>query len=204
MVKSVVSSLDIGLYGGTFDPVHNIHIELAYSALKHANLSTIIFVPAGIPPHKRGHVFASAEDRYNMLLLAIQNEPKFSVSRFEVDNKNPSFTINTVEHISNIYQNAKIHLIVGLDTLVDIPNWYHADELLEKVHSFLVANRPNSSIKKISPQILSKTIWLPFEPKNIASHQIRLLIQQDKDIKDFVPPAVERYIYEHGLYKNKK
>jgi len=204
MVKSVVSAMEIGLYGGTFDPVHNVHIELAYSALKHANLSTIIFVPAGIPPHKKGQVFASAEDRFNMLSLATKNEPKFTVSRFEIDSKNPSFTINTVEHISNIYPNARICLIAGLDTLVDIPNWYHADKLIEKVHAFLVANRPNASMKKISPKILTKTTWLPFEPKNIASHEIRLLIQQGKDIKDFVPPAVERYIYEHGIYKNKK
>lgn len=203
MVKSVDSPLDIGLYGGTFDPVHNVHIELAYSALRHANLSKIIFVPAGIPPHKRGKVFASAEDRYNMLLLVTSQEPQFSVSRFEIDNKNPSFTIKTVEHLLNLYKNSKIHLITGLDTLIDIPNWYHADELIEKISSFLVANRPNFSIKKIPPQILTKTVWLPFEPKNIASHQIRSLIQQGKDIKNFVPIEVEKYIYEHGLYKDK-
>ncbi len=201
MAKSVDSPLDIGLYGGTFDPVHNVHIELAYTALKYANLSKIIFVPAGIPPHKKGKVFASAEDRYNMLLLATQNEPQFSVSRFEIDNKGPSFTIKTVEYLYSLYNNSKIYLITGLDTLIDIPNWYLADKLIEKIASFLVANRPDFSIKKISPKILEKTTWLPFEPKNIASHQIRDFIQKGKSIKDFVPKDVERYIYEYGLYK---
>ncbi len=204
MVKSVDSSLDIGLYGGTFDPVHNVHIEVAHTALKYAHLSKIIFVPAGIPPHKTGKVFASTEDRYNMLLLATQKEHQFSVSRFEIDNKNPSYTIKTVEHLLNVYKHSKIHLITGLDTLIDIPNWYLANELIAKVTSFLVANRPDFSLKKISPKILEKTTWLPFEPKNIASHQIRDLIQKGKSIKDFVPQEVEKYIYEHGLYKNKK
>jgi len=200
----VDNPFDIGLYGGTFDPVHNVHIELAYTALKFANLKKIIFVPAGIPPHKKGKVFASAEDRYNMLLLATQNEPMFSVTRFEVESKNPSFTIKTIEHFLNLYKNVNIHLITGLDTLIDIPNWYHADELIEKIHTFLVAKRPNFMEKKISPHILLKTIWLPFEPKNIASHQIRLLVMQGKDIKDLVPVSVERYIHEHRLYRTKK
>ncbi len=204
MDKFVDEPMNIGLFGGTFDPVHNAHIELAYSALKNANLTKVIFVPAGIPPHKRGKVFANAEDRYNMLKLAIEDEPYFEVSRYEIDNPNPSYTIKTVEHIQNLYNNSKIYLITGLDTLIDIPNWYQSDKLIEKVHNFLVATRPNSTEKNIPTTILSKTIWLPFIPKDIASHQIRALISQGKEIRDLVPKKVEKYIYEHGLYKNTK
>ncbi len=202
MDRSVVSPLDIGLYGGTFDPVHNVHIELAYTALKYVNLSQIIFVPAGLPPHKKGKVFASSEDRYNMLILATKNEPRFSVSRFEIDHIGPSYTIETIKHIEKQNDQCRIYLIVGLDTLVDIPNWFKAEEIISRIYKFLVANRPNHAKQKIHPEILQKTIWLPFEPKDISSHQIRSLIKQNKDIHDLVPTEVERYINEHGLYKD--
>ena len=203
MDRFVSSNNNIGLYGGTFDPVHNVHIELAYIALKHAKLDRIIFVPAGLPPHKKGNVYASADDRYNMLILATKHEPKFSVSRIEIDRKGPSFTIETVDTLKKLFNGSKIYLIVGMDTLLDIPNWYKADELINTVDTFLAAKRPKYENVKIIPKILNKTIWLPFEPKDIASHQIRLYIKQNKDIHDLVPNEVEKYINEHRLYRDK-
>lgn len=202
MAKSVSKDQNIGIFGGTFDPVHTVHLELAYSALNHANLDRVIFIPAGTPPHKRSNVFAPAEDRYNMLVLATQHEPKFEVSKIEIERNGPSYTVETLRAIKQEHPEWNIYLIIGEDTLIDIPNWYQSNEVISMVDYFLVAKRPHCPAQNIPPLIGKKTIWLPFQPKDVASHEIRQWIRENKQISSYVPPKVEQYIYEKQLYRN--
>ncbi|MCX8065324.1 MAG: nicotinate-nucleotide adenylyltransferase [Candidatus Hydrogenedentes bacterium] len=203
MDKLDSNKISIGLCGGTFDPVHIMHLELAEAAYNYAKLDKVIFVPAGIPPHKHT-VCAQPIHRYNMLALALKGKDYFELSKYEIENCEPSYTVNTIKHFREIYPSASIGLILGYDTFLDVVNWYHAEEVIEMVDKFLVASRTlsNNENKKISPILLNKTIFLPFQPRDISSHEIRALIKNGKAITGLVPPEVERYIYENGLYRD--
>lgn len=194
----------IGLYGGTFDPVHNAHLELAQVAYNYGKLDKVIFVPAGVPPHKH-KVYANAIHRYNMLMLAIRGINYFEISKYELEKiEEPSYTVNTIKHFKQIYPFAKICLVLGYDTFLDITNWYHSDEVIDNVDKFLVASRTMSNDEKreVPQKLLEKTVFLPFPPKDLSSHEIRELIKNGCPITGLVPPEVERYINENGLYRN--
>ncbi len=203
MDKSDNKKLNIGLYGGTFDPVHNVHLELAEVALRTANLNKVIFVPAGIPPHKY-KVYADSLHRYNMLTLALKDKPYFEISKYEIEKPEPSYSVYTIKYFKNIYPSANINLILGYDSLIDVPNWFHSDEVIKIVDRFLVASRhvSNSATNSLPEILTKKVLFLPFEPKDIASHYIRELVRDGKPITGLVPPEVERYIYENKLYRD--
>jgi nicotinate-nucleotide adenylyltransferase len=201
----------IGIMGGSFDPVHIGHLIIAQDALERLELDEIVFIPAAIPPHKQHLQQVDAEHRFNMLTLATEADLRFSVSNTEILRGGVSYTIDTVKAMKSAHPDVAWMLIVGSDTLVELPTWYKIDELLElcEVASFL---RPGES----DIAGIRKKIQLPREPKQkllgnlfeahlveISSTEIRMRVAEGLGIRYLVPPEVEMYIYEHGLYRGR-
>ena len=199
----------VGIIGGSFDPVHMGHLVIAQDAAEKLELSEVVFIPAAIPPHKQHLQQVDSCHRLNMLQLAIEADIRFSVSDIEIRRGGVSFTIDTVRALKDERPDVEWVLLIGSDTLVDLHNWYKIDELLGlcEVSTFL---RPGeSSLDGIGEKIL-----LPDRHKarlmenvieahliGISSTEIRMRIAEGLGIRYLVPPEVEMYIYEHGLYQ---
>jgi len=199
----------IGIIGGSFDPVHTGHLIIAQDAAEKLELSDVLFIPAAIPPHKQHLQQANADDRLNMLKLATEADLRFFVSDLEIMRGGVSYTIDTLRELKQEYPKDTLVLIIGADTLVELHTWYKIDELLElcEVASFI---RPGEcSISSIADKI-----QLPPHQKDkllgnlieahlieISSTEIRMRAAEGLGIRYLVPPEVEMYIAEHGLYR---
>ena len=188
----------IGVFGGTFDPIHNAHWEIARAALKEARLDRIIFVVSAHPPHKHGGPYASAADRFSMVAAAIQPEPKFEVSRIELDRKGPSYTVDTLEEMRLLNPGAALFLIIGYDSLLDLPGWKDPEGILSRA-CILVVPRPNA-LREVPPALKGRYELLPFQAKDLSSTEVRERIAAREPFEQLVPPAVARLIHQRGIY----
>jgi nicotinate-nucleotide adenylyltransferase len=187
----------IGLFGGTFNPVHNGHMALAKGALEKLNLEKIILIPSYIPPHKEARALASAEDRFRMLELAVDKGPGFEISRFEIDKEEKSYSIKTLVHFKQTYpKDTEFFFLIGADSLKGLNNWKHIDKILQLCR-FAVCNRPDFFIDITYPQVDNFEI----EPVHISSTDIRERIKKSQPVKGMVPEAVLDYIRENNLYR---
>lgn len=199
----------IGIIGGSFDPIHRGHLIIAQDALERLALSEIIFIPAAIPPHKQHVLQMDPEHRMNMLRLAIEADPRFSLSDIELKRGGVSYTVDTVRELAVLHPAAELILIMGSDTLVDLHNWHQTDELLSLcgVATFL---RPGED----SLAGIAEKVKLPADQKKrmmgnvvkahlveISSTEIRKRVVDGLGLRYLVPSNVERYIYEQGLYQ---
>ncbi|WP_372806818.1 nicotinate-nucleotide adenylyltransferase [Pontiella sp.] len=203
------SAKRIGIMGGSFDPVHVGHLIIAQDAAERLELSEVIFIPAAIPPHKQHVQQVDAEHRLNMLRLAVETDIRFSVSDTEFQRGGVSYTIDTIRSMREEHPGAGLVLIVGSDTLVDLHNWYKIDELLNlcEVATFLrpgercldaiaeKVNVPEEHRKRLLKNVIEAHLV------EISSTEIRMRIAEGLGIRYLVPPEVEMYIYEHGLYR---
>jgi nicotinate-nucleotide adenylyltransferase len=187
----------IGIFGGTFNPVHNGHLALAKAALKQLSLEKIIFIPTFISPHKDTIELVSPQHRLKMLELAISGTAKFKTSRYELDRNQISYSINTVKYLKRLYpQHTQFFFLIGADTLAEIEKWKDIDTLL-KLCKFAVADRQGFGIAKKHGEI--ETIKM--KPVDISSTEIRKRIKAGKSVKGFLPAAVECYIIKNNLYR---
>src|SRR5262249_18483720 len=131
----------IGVFGGTFDPVHLGHLILAEQCREQGRLDQVWFVPAASPPHKQGQTLTPFAQRVEMLALAIAGQPAFRIDELEKDRPGPSFTVHTLEEIRRRRPDAELFLPIGSDTLVDLPHWYQPARILE-LAGLLVTHRP--------------------------------------------------------------
>ena len=198
----------IGLMGGTFDPIHNGHLLLAENSRKAFNLDKIIFMPAGIPPHKKDKHLSSNTHRYNMTLLAINSNRHFFLSDMELKKEGISFTIDTIKYLKSLYIDTEIYFILGSDSLFQIDTWKDYQELLTLCH-FIVAPRPNFHNEKLENTVntlnslYNSSIHIVEGPVlDISSSEIRDRVRKGLSISYLVPKPVEEYIYKHGLYKD--
>jgi nicotinate-nucleotide adenylyltransferase len=200
----------IGIFGGSFDPVHYGHLLLAENAREQCRLDRVIFVPAGLPPHKQDQPRASAEDRIAMLQLAIAGHEAFEISRSEVDRPGVSYTVDTLRYFRSAWPEAEFFLILGGDMLRDLPTWREAAEVL-RLATPAVASRPGwqewneEQLNTIaSPaqieQIRSLVIQMPMV--DFRSSEIRRRVAAGQTIRYQTPRAVEQYILTHGLYRS--
>ncbi|MFH0984012.1 MAG: nicotinate (nicotinamide) nucleotide adenylyltransferase [Candidatus Omnitrophota bacterium] len=190
--------MKIGIFGGTFDPVHLGHLELAQNALAQFSLDKIIFVPALQPPHKQdAALFTSAKDRCEMVRLAIQGKPFLEFSDCEILRKGVSYTFDTVCEFEKKYPHDTLCLILGGDAFEGINTWHRADELKRKVQ-FLIARRGDHQMRE--PQDI-RAEWIQMPPCSIASSAIREAIKCGKNVDDDVSPEVLHYIRVHALYQ---
>lgn len=194
----------IGLIGGTFDPIHYGHLMIASTALEEFQLSEVIFIPSAVPPHKRNQRITSSELRYEMTLIATLDNPKFTVSRVELERDGPSYTIDTIKFFQKTRPKDQLYFITGADTILEVNSWRSQEELLKAV-KFITSSRPGYSLARLAsefdPKSLKGIFCLEVPEMGISSTDIRRRVQEKKSIKYFLPPAVETYIEKRGLYR---
>lgn len=188
----------IGVFGGTFDPVHNVHIAIAHAARCQANLDLVLFVVAAHPPHKRGATFATAEDRLALVEAAVAGDPGLGASRIELDRTGPSYTADTLDLLHRQYPHAKLFLIIGMDSLVDFPGWHAPDRILARAH-LLVVPRPGEV--DAPDEVRGHFTMLEFAATDISSTGIRARIESGDKCADVLPAVVAARIQAQGLYR---
>jgi nicotinate-nucleotide adenylyltransferase len=196
--------LRLGIMGGTFDPLHWVHLIMAEEARTRFDLDRVLFIPAGQPPHKADYRVSSVEDRYAMVLLGIASNPAFEGSRMEIERKGPSYSVDTLSRLRDeCGPDAGIYFIVGADEALYLPQWHEADRLPDLTR-FLVAPRPGFDLGELKaglPARLYDAIdFLPMTPVDISATDIRARVADGRTIKYLVPDAVEAYIRKHKLY----
>ncbi len=195
----------VGLLGGSFDPVHNGHLQTARTALERCHLQRVVWMPGATPPHKRGRQLADAEHRLAMLRLALAPEPRFELSRLEIDRGGVSYTIDTLTTLRSVHPDWDLWLILGMDSLRDLPTWYRATEVVDLCTVVTVA-RPGVAAPEDLPgltpaqQARLRCHHLTERVLDLSSTEIRTRIAQRRSIRYLVPDAVATYIQAHQLY----
>lgn len=199
---------NVGVLGGSFNPVHLGHLILAQDALEHFELDEILLVPCRNPPHKAAELMAPAEHRKAMLELVAEEDPTFGVSDLELVRNGPSYTIDTIEQLMLFRPEDRIHFIIGSDSVPELRTWHRILELLP-LCPFLVVTRPGFARETLEcrdlglpdpwpERLLSNMV--EGHRVDISSTDIRMRVAEGMSIRYLVPPCVEMYIIEHGLY----
>jgi len=198
--------MDIGVLGGTFDPVHVGHLIIAEEARLRLGLSQVVFVPAGQPWLKQDRDISSGEHRLEMIRLAIAPNAFFRASTVDLERPGPSYTVDTLAALKReLGQEANLYFILGLDALAGLPTWKEPQKIVELCH-LVAAKRAEAmdvdldSLERSIPSISSRAIILDNPLIDISSSEIRQRVAEGKSIHEMVPDVVERYIRERGLY----
>ncbi len=191
----------IGLFGGTFDPIHFGHLITAETVRSDFGLDRILFIPAAIPPHKHKTSLSPAPLRLTMVKLALEKTPYFEVSDVEIKRGGVSYTVETVQWFqeSDYWKENEFYLLIGVDSLLELGNWRYPDRILEKV-PILVMERPGFDSEKAEKQFLEKIVPVKVPLIDISSSEIRRRVKEGKSIRYWVPEKVEKYIRQKGLY----
>ena len=190
----------IGIFGGTFDPVHNAHLLLAEAAREELGLDALIFMPANIPPHKiDGRAITPAHCRVEMLRMAIADNPCFSLSTYEIDSKGVSYTVETLKWLRAGHPRADLTLLIGGDAARDFGTWRQPEEIA-RLARLAVWERPGIPLpKEVLPGVGYHTLDAPL--MEISSTDIRGRVARGSSIRYRAPRAVIDYINQHGLYR---
>jgi len=214
--------LRIGIFGGTFNPIHLGHLRSAEEVREAFALDRIYFVPAAQPPHKKTNALADAKHRLKMVELAVADNPSFIASAIELERFGPSYSIDTIRCFHTDLPDAVLFFILGLDAFREIHTWKEYT-LIPSFCNLIVTSRPGlstPSIDQFIPVALQTTLW--YDPAlkmyrhtsgrclafheiqglNISASQIRQIVRQRKSLRYLVPSAVEAYITEHTFYHN--
>lgn len=196
--------MKIGIFGGAFNPFHNGHLNLMQSYLKALSLDRILLIPTAVPPHKTGAYLVSGADRIRMLSLVADEHPQLFVSDIELRREGKSYSYDTVREVQRQYPEAALYLIVGSDQFFSFHEWFCADELLQLV-TVCTAARNEGEYRELlafreQHSDMQHCIVSNFEVVVLSSTEIRQRVKAGKSITGLVPPAIEDYIKEHGLY----
>ena len=202
----------VGVLGGTFDPIHIGHLVAAEEVRAQLGLDRVVFVPAGLPPHKLTDDVSSVDHRLAMVKLAIVSNPYLTVSRVDIDRFGPCYTVDTIELLRDEWGQAagdvELYFILGSDSLADIVTW-HKPERLIRLCRLAVMERPGyrvdmEELERLLPGITSRVHFINSPQLDISSTDIQKRVRQGLPIKYQVPEAVADYIYQHELYTRRE
>ncbi|HUH95785.1 MAG TPA: nicotinate-nucleotide adenylyltransferase [Anaerolineales bacterium] len=196
----------IGIFGGTFDPPHLGHLILASEAHAQLRLTRLLWVLTPVPPHKLDRPVSSLQDRLAMVQLALKDEPAFELSMIEVKRPGPHYTLDTVQVFAEQEPDAELILLLGGDSLRDLPTWHRPAELVAACHQIGVMRRPGASVDLAAlemeiPALRAKVKFVEAPLLEIASSEIRRRAARGLPFKYYLLPAVYQYIQEHQLYR---
>lgn len=197
-----------GIFGGTFDPIHQGHLILAEQCREQARLDQVLFIPAARPPHKQGLPLTSFAQRAEMLSLAVAGNPAFRVDSLEKDRPGPSYTVDTLEEVQRREPSHELFLMLGADCLPDLAHWREPVRIVE-LATLLVVARPGAP--PWPSERLQAELHLPAGATlrhqviqapliDIASRDLRRRAAEGRSLRYLVPRSVEAYIQQHGLY----
>jgi len=212
----------IGLFGGTFDPIHNGHLKAAKEIIEKLELDHLYFIPAYIPPHKTNLGITSSHHRLEMVRRAIQGTPKFSVSEYELNKKEVSFSIETIKHYKSLFSPATdLYFIVGTDAFLGISTWKRVDEIFANCN-LIVVSRPGYKLKPFNQIVRNPKLFKEFvtikegeEYKHYTGHfvylfqlssidisstELRKKIAAEEPVASDLSPSVIDYIHVNSLY----
>jgi nicotinate-nucleotide adenylyltransferase len=192
--------MKVGIFGGTFDPIHFGHLLLAEQAREAAFLHEIWFIPAGEPPHKQGKPVTPAMERKKMVELAIEGHPQFKVNPIELMRSGPSYTVDTIMELKKQNPHVEFFLLVGADMVKNLPKWYKIKEIIQNVQ-VIGLGRPGFDHDALPEYIEERLMWIPDAVEtNISSSIIRERLMLNRSVRYLVPDSVYKYIKEQGLY----
>lgn len=193
------SFVRLGIFGGTFDPPHIAHLLAAEGVRDHLKLDKIIFIPAATPPHKQKRGVIAAKHRYEMVKLAIEDNPSFELSDVELRRKGPSYTIETLREMKRMHTNAELFFIMGIDLLMDFDSWKEPDRIIEEC-TLVVMNRPGFDLAVIDKDLLSRIELVNVPSVDVSSTNIRRRVRSGRSIRYLVAAEVEGYIHRNSIY----
>jgi nicotinate-nucleotide adenylyltransferase len=196
----------IGIFGGTFDPPHLGHLILASEAQHQLRLDRLMWVLTAVPPHKLGVPISALEDRLAMLRMAIEDEPAFELSSVDINRPGPHYTLDTVRILSRQNPGTALILLLGGDSLHDLPAWHEPAALVEAIHEVGVMRRIGDSIdlsalERQIPGLTAKVRFVDSPLLEISSHEIRQRTLRHQPFRYFLPAGVYRYIIDHRLFQ---
>ncbi len=199
---------NIGIVGGTFDPIHNGHLLLGRQAYVEYKLDSVWYMPSGQPPHKRSRIITDARKRCDMVSLALEGEAHFSLSEFETSRAGNTYTAQTLRLLKEAYPEHVFSFIVGADSLYEIENWYHPEQVLSSVRILAAEREYPKEHLSVDRQMAYLTEKYSCDIKklhcnelDISSEEIRRMVRCKEDIRQFVPEKVGEYIQCHHLYQ---
>jgi nicotinate-nucleotide adenylyltransferase len=194
----------LGVMGGTFDPIHYGHLTTAEEALVQFRLDEVLFVPTGQPWMKEHEVVSPAEDRYLMTVIATASNPRFSVSRIEVDRDGPTYAVDTLRALREEHgAGTELFFVTGADAVLEIIHWKEPEELFELAH-FIAATRPGYDLSHFEAETITsrpEVSVMPVPALAISSTDIRRRVAEGRPIRYLVPEGVKSYIEKAGLYR---
>jgi len=199
--------MKVGIMGGTFDPIHIAHLIIAEEARTRLELDRVIFIPAGEPWMKPGHIVSLAEQRVEMVKLAISSNAAFSLSLIEIERPGPTYTVDTLEQLlGELGYDTQLFLLLGWDSVAELPAW-KAPYRVSKMATVVSFPRPGfnkpevAALERAMPGITERMVFLEEPYLEISSTGIRKRIADGGSVRYLVPDSVRQYIIEYRLYK---
>ncbi|MCG2712019.1 MAG: nicotinate-nucleotide adenylyltransferase [Candidatus Omnitrophica bacterium] len=190
------SNKKVGILGGTFDPPHNGHILIAEAACAQLGLNQVLFIPSREPPHKKRPDIIDIELRYEMVKLALEGKPDFSVSRIEIEKSGVSYSVETLRSLKEAEPDTQFYFIVGSDAIPELKTWRNIDKIFS-LCKFAVAMRPGFK----SYQVPYRMIFLEGIFPDISSSRIRQMLRNGQAVEHLIGHAVCKFIKEKKLYQ---
>lgn len=188
----------IGLFGGTFNPVHSGHVNLVKNFKEKLSLDKVLVIPTAQPPHKEAKELVSSQDRINMCRLAFGDLAE--ISDIEISRGGKSYTVETLRELKKIYKDDEFYFLVGSDMLLSFKRWYRWEEILTMCTLCATDRNNEQSCKEADKDFFEKIIFCDFEKTVVSSSEVREKLEKGESVLSLLPSEVYDYIKEKGLY----